>query len=239
MAFTPKIMNSKAEKTDISAVIFDVDGTLVNVEERFFHYYNKTLESFGIKAFDREAYEDMRRRGALSEPIPDAGQARADFWLEFIGRFSLADETEWGHPFPGVKETLAWLRDNNYGMAVVTGRTSEPSRVKKELDFMGIGHFFPVILSNDDGIGGMNKAGKLLECAGRIGALAAECAYVGDWEGDIISAREAGFGLVVAVLTGGEGEEVLRKHRPDVILSSVADLPGFLAGERSFSSGAR
>ncbi len=220
---------------DISTVIFDVDGTLVNVEERFFYYYNWTLESFGIKPLERGTYEDKRSRGQLSEPIPDVGQARANFWLEFINHFSMADGTNLGTPFPGVEQALNWLVANGYKIAVVTGRTSDPERIRRELDYMGIGRFFPVILSNDDGIKGMSKAGKLLECARLVDAAPAECAYVGDWEGDIHSARKADFGLIIAVLTGGESEEALRPHNPDVILPAVADLPGFLNGSESLS----
>ena len=220
---------------DISTVIFDVDGTLVNVEERFFYYYNRTLESFGLEPLDRETYEEKRSRGQLSEPIPDVGQARANFWLEFINHFSMADGTDLGTPFPGVGEALNWLISNDYKTAVVTGRTSDPERIRQELDYMGIGRFFPVILSNNDGIKGMNKAGKLLECARLVDAGPGECAYVGDWEGDIHSAREASFGMIVAVLTGGESEKALREHNPDVILPAVADLPGFLDGSKSSS----
>jgi len=218
----------------IRGLIFDVDGTLVNVEERFYHCYNKTLTKFGIDSLDRDTYEDKRRRGVLSDPISDDDEVLARFWLDFIDSFSYADVEDLGSPFPGVLEALDELEARGYKMAIVTGRTSVSGRVIKELHGMGIDGYFQLVLTNEDGIEGLNKASKLIECAQKLGFSPAECAYTGDWEEDIKSAREAGIGLVVAVLTGGEGKESLEKTDPDVILGGVAELPGFLSA-RSFS----
>jgi phosphoglycolate phosphatase len=225
------MVSESSKKNNIRAVIFDVDGTLVNVEERFFHYYSETLESHGIEPLDRDVYEHKRRHGVLSDPVPDDVQTRAKFWLEFIDRFSVAEFEDLGRPFPGVPEALDKLNKRGYPLAIVTGRNSDPERVMEELEQMDISRYFQLVLTNDDGIRGLNKAAKLIQCARALGCDVSECAYVGDWEGDVESAREAKIGLMVAVLTGGEGREALEKSGPDVILDSVADLPKYLDGE--------
>ena len=217
----------------IRGFLFDVDGTLMNVEERFFYHYNLNLEAFGISPVARENYEYMRARGILSQPIPDEGNNRADFWLKFIEDFSYSDHPELGCPFPGTVETLEWLKNRGYRMAVITGRTSIADRVGEELELHGIAEHFEFVLTNRDGVRGMNKAENLVRGGRLFGLEPSECAYVGDWQGDVESAAEAGIGLVIAVLTGGESRQALEKFNPDVILESIADIPGFLESFRS------
>ena len=213
---------------NIRAVIFDIDGTLVNVEERFFQYFNVTLANFGVKPLDRAVYEAKRLDGTLSDSIPEVGETRAKFWLDFINLFSYCDSEEIGRLFPGVPETLDVLKTGGYKMAIVTGRTCTGEHVAGELRKLGINSYFDCVLTNDDGITGMNKAAKLIACARNLEVSLSECVYIGDWEGDVRSAKEANIGLVVAVLTGGESREALAKTDPDFILESVADVPELL-----------
>ena len=216
----------------IRAVIFDIDGTLVNVEERFYRYFNETLDHFGIEPLDRDSYEEKRQLGTLSDPVPDVGEMRAKFWLDFIDRFSHCDCDEIGRLFPGVVEALNELKTGGYKIGIVTGRTCSPDHVIVELRTLGINDYFDCVFTNDDGVKGMNKARKLIACAHRLGFSPHECAYVGDWEGDIKSAKEAEVGLIVAVLTGGEGREALERSGPHAILDSVADIPEYLKKRR-------
>lgn len=212
----------------IRGVLFDVDGTLINVEERFFHHYNENLKAFGIPLVDRESYERMRARGILSDPIPEEGENRANFWLKFIEDFSHSDHPELGHPFPGTVETLDWLRERGYRMAVITGRTSDSMHVQKELTLHGLSKYFEFVLTNRNGKNGMNKAENLIKACSMIDLSPKECAYVGDWQGDVESAAEACIGAIIAVLSGGESRQSLEKFGPHIILDSIADIPAYL-----------
>jgi len=215
----------------IKAIIFDLDGTLVNIEERFYHHYNRTLVDFDIEPLDRDVYEKNRVDGTLSAPVPDEGNTLPEFWLHFIKKFSYSDLEDLGCPLPGIPEALEILRSREYPMAIVTGRTSTPDRVIEELTEMGIVDYFRHVLTNEEGIKGMDKSAALIKSARMLGFEPAECAYIGDWEGDVISAAKAEFGLVVAVISGGQGKESLEIHSPDVILDSVANLPDFFSSE--------
>jgi len=212
----------------IKAVVFDVDGTLVNADERFFHFYGESLEHFGIQAPDRETYLERKKLGKLDDVIPKIDGAREKFWLRFIDRYSSGDYDNIGHPYPGVPDALDRLSTKGYPMSIVTGRTGAPERVVSELERMGIHHHFHHVLTNNNGVKGMNKAAKLVQSARLLGLKPIKCAYIGDWEGDIHGAREAGYGLKISVLTGGEDRDSLIKSNPDIILDSAADLPVYL-----------
>jgi len=213
----------------IRGVLFDVDGTLVNVEERFYHHFNENLKTFGIAPIERGDYEHRRAVGTLSDLIPSEGDARANFWLKFLEDFSHSDHTELGRPFPGALETLDLLKKRGYRMAVITGRTSDPARVLEELALHRLEEYFEFVLTNRNGKNGMNKAENLIKACSMIGFTPSECAYVGDWRGDVESATEAGIGMIIAVLSGGENRESLEDSNPHVILKSIADVPAFLA----------
>jgi phosphoglycolate phosphatase len=220
----------------IRGVLFDVDGTLMNVEERFYYHYNENLSAFGIHPVTRGYYEFMRERGILSSLIPDRNGKRQKFWMRFIEKFSNSDHPELGEPFPGTLETLEWLKARNYKMGIVTGRTSTPERVMEELEIHGLANFFEFVLTNNDGIDGMNKANNLITAAHKLNLKVHQCAYVGDWQGDVQSASEAGIGLIIAVLSGGESKQSIERFNPHVILESVADIPAFLGNPSSFLS---
>lgn len=226
---------TKRVKT-IRGVLFDVDGTLMNVEERFYYHYNENLSAFGIHPVTRGYYEFMRERGILSSLIPDRNGKRQKFWMRFIEKFSNSDHPELGEPFPGTLETLEWLKAHNYKMGIVTGRTSTPERVMEELEIHGLANFFEFVLTNNDGIDGMNKANNLITAAHKLNLKVHQCAYVGDWQGDVQSASEAGIGLIIAVLSGGESKQSIERFNPHVILESVADIPAFLGDPSSFLS---
>lgn len=213
---------------DIKAVLFDVDGTLLNVEERFYHHYNETLAEHGFAAMPRDRYEALRAVGNLSEPLPDGDEHRAKFWMSFIEGFSMSDHIELGRPFPGAHESLEWLKANGYRMAVITGRSSPASRVESELTAHGLMKYFEFALANNNGIRGMNKAANLVKAAEMMKLDTSNCAYVGDWQGDVENSKEAGIGSIIAVLSGGERRETLERFGPHVILNSIAEVPEFI-----------
>ena len=67
------------------------------------------------------------------------------------------------------------------------------------------------------------------EGAALLGLPASQTAFIGDWTVDIRSARAAGCGMTVAVLSSGFKREILEAEAPDAILGSAAELPDLLA----------
>jgi len=70
-----------------------------------------------------------------------------------------------------------------------------------------------------------SKTPQILELCRLSAVSPAQAIKVGDSPLDIHSARDAGIGLTVAVLSGGIKEEVLRAAAPDHILKDVSHLP--------------
>src|SRR5215471_316350 len=113
----------------ISAVLFDVDGVLIDSLEPHLKICRDKSREFklGLKIPDARAFRDMVRRGvpispmkqffiAVGFPEPLAEKANADYQREFATRYAPA-------PFPGVKRMLKQLAVGGVALGVVTSNT--------------------------------------------------------------------------------------------------------------------
>lgn len=119
---------------------------------------------------------------------------------------------------------LTGLRRQGLRLGVATNDTEGPARA--HLEAAGVTDLFDFIAGFDSGFGGKPAPGQLLAFAAACGLDPAECAMVGDSLHDLTAARAAGM-VAVAVLTGVAGRADLAPHA-DVVLASIAELPGWL-----------
>lgn len=218
------------------AILFDLDGTLLEVKERFFFAFNQTLASFGKTPLDWGAFLEDFSKDTLTRHLPEEYESQRNFLFTLLENFSKARDAVPVRPIPGAREALEILAARGYRMSVVTGRSARPESIREELDEIGSFECLDHIFSHPDGYrpdGGeamsvLSKEPLIQRAADRMGVPVGSCVFVGDWTGDIRSARGAGVGFIVAVLSGGMDEEVLRQEGPHLVISSVADLPSCL-----------
>ncbi len=206
---------------DIRAVLFDLDGTLLDSFRSHLAIYQATLATFGIAL-------DARRFRRLYAPN----------WNEFYRRVGLPPEhweaasAEWlrqaaGHeplPFPGVADVLAQLR-RTYRLGVVTGGSR--SRVDADLRRGELAGCFAVVVTADD-VREPKPAPEGLGIALRtLDVAASQALYVGDTESDHDFARAAGVAFVA--VDGGFSRHDRRAGYAR--LRSITDLPGYLQAE--------
>jgi len=220
----------------IRGLLFDLDGTLLDSKERFYESYVQALRDFGLPEITREAFERHYHLDELSHRLPEGKALREDFWRRFLVNLTAANhETQF--PIPGVPEALERLREKGYAMAVATARLCPEASVRRELDHLGMLHFFDDVLSNArvaarKGWEEEDSAGKRViieEAAASLGLPPSQTAFIGDWVADIRSAKEAGCALTIGVLSSGFRPGILEAENPDAILGSAAELPEFLA----------
>ncbi len=220
----------------IRGLLFDLDGTLLDSKERFYDSYVQALRDFDLPEITREAFERHYHLDELSRRLPEGRSLREDFWRRFLVNLTAANhETQF--PIPGVPEALRRLREQGYAMAVATARLCPEASVRRELEHLGMLHFFEDVLSNARvaaraGWAEEDSASKrviIKEAAEALGLPPSQTAFVGDWVADIRSAREAGCGLTIGVLSSGFRPGILEAESPDAILDSAAELPDFLA----------
>ncbi len=208
-------------------MIFDLDGTLISVEERFYHVFLDTLKVYNLPAVRKDLFMQKFKRNRLDELIEL--EDKHTFWIVFLSSYCGAHR-ELSKVFPGVKETLATLREAGIKIGLITGRLCEPDEVLEELREQGLKNLFDVVVTKKLVVKLLKPAElfsrnqEIIQVLDKLRAKPASSVLVADYAEDMKSAKELGL-RTVAVLSGSSDLDELRKVSPDLILKNINELP--------------
>jgi phosphoglycolate phosphatase len=182
------------------AVLFDLDGTLVDSAPDFIAVINRMRSDRGRGAM---ALDDLRpvvskgARAMLRAGFPDVEASERERWVqEFLDLYELELGLH-GKPFDGIEAMLAALEANGSTWGIVTNKPEYLA--KKLMPLLGWQTRCAVLVGGDTLPVRKPDPLPLLHAAQVIGVPAEACAYVGDDERDIVAARAAGMPSVVAL----------------------------------------
>ncbi|MEN6384864.1 MAG: HAD family hydrolase [Phycisphaerales bacterium] len=196
------------------AIIFDLDGTLVNSLEDLAEATNFALHFFGQQPHNLQAFTKMvgdGTRNLISRALPADRQDLIEQVLvkmrEKYNEICL-DKTL---PYNGLKEVLDTLKTKGIKLAVLTNKDQ---RLAEKI----VNHFFPNyfnIIKGPDGAIPLKPAPQTtLQILNELGVKPANAALVGDSNIDIHTARNAGI-TGIGVNWGFRGEEELKTAGAD------------------------
>jgi phosphoglycolate phosphatase-like HAD superfamily hydrolase len=215
---------------DIQAVIFDLDGTLVSVEERFYRVFLDTLKAYHQPTVEKEIFMKKFSMNELDDFL-DLEDEHA-FWVDFLKAYN-GSYNELSKMIPGAREVLKKLKDNGVKIGVITGRLSDPEEILAELHRFNLGSFVDAVVTKKLVFAQLkpdelfSRSLELIQVLEKIGAEPSRSILVADYVVDIESAKNLGL-RAVAVLSGSSDYESLRKMGPDAIIKSVVELPKLL-----------
>lgn len=227
------------------AILFDKDGTLLDFDATWTPAYEEAagLASKGITSDAERFLEltglDLVTRKSAAGSLLAAGNSEeiAEAWIAGGADFSLADLTSEldrifvskmhdAAPLPGIREAVDELLARGLRLGVAS--SDSEAAIRAFLEGTGLAPKFEFVTGYDTGHGPKPEPGMVHGFAASVGVPAAEIAVIGDNTHDIEMAHAAGAGLTIGVLTGTSTREELAPHA-DIVLSSAADLPRFLA----------
>jgi phosphoglycolate phosphatase len=211
-----------------TALIFDLDGTLVDSVPDLAAAVNAVLAEHGLEPLSEPEVAGMVGDGviALVERALLArggGVALGPAVERYVALYE-ANATTLTRPYPDVPEVLAELARAGVGLAVCTNKPEHATRAV--LDGLGLARFFPVVLGGDSLTARKPDPAPLLAALDRLGAAAGESAMIGDHRNDVLAARAAGTRVIFARY--GYGLATLRELAPDAMIGSFAELPRVL-----------
>ncbi len=184
---------------DGHAVLFDLDGTLLDTARDLTDALNELRRQEGLAALAFPQVRNLVSHGAsalVRLAFPDASEGEflsfRDRLLELY-RSGLAVHTL---PFEGMPELLERLDRQGVRWGIVTnkpGFLTEPL-----LERLALRHRAGVIVSGDTLAERKPHPLPLLHAARRLGVAPSSSVYVGDAERDVLAARAAGMRAVVA-----------------------------------------
>jgi len=213
---------------DIKAILFDLDGTLIDTRNRFYLVFNKSLENFGLPVLSKKVFEELYSNASLDSQVPE--ELAVQFWDYFLENYS-KNVASGESSIPGSKKALHQLKKRGLSIGVVTGRIASVESVWSELKRYELDQFVDIVLTRLKGQNRnetyFSKEQNLLKALSILGYSPPQSMYVGDYVADIRSGKSIG-AVTVAVLSGGIKKEILAKENPNFILESVAKLPPIL-----------
>jgi phosphoglycolate phosphatase len=221
------------DRARISAVLFDLDGTLADTDDAYLDVLAGFLRPASFLFPSGEPRPTLRRWLMASEgffnflfTLPD----RVGLALPLSG-FSdlLARVRGVGRPgafriIPGVDEMLQGL-SAHYPLAVVSSRDRRSTEAF--LDQFGLRPLFRVVVSSPSAKRIKPHPAPILLAAERLGSAPKDCLMVGDSRVDIQAGKTAG-AQTVGVLCGFGLRQDLEQSGADVILQTTPDLSSLL-----------
>jgi phosphonatase-like hydrolase len=128
-------------------------------------------------------------------------------------------------PIPGAEKTLRWLLDQGIKVAFTTGLDGDLARLL--LDQLGWRNTLVSTIVCGDDVESGRPAPDMIRRAMQLAGVEdpGRVAVVGDTAADLQSAKNAGAGYAIGVLSGAGRADVMAKLPHTVLLDSIADLP--------------
>jgi HAD superfamily hydrolase (TIGR01509 family) len=207
------------------ALLFDLDGTLVDSVYEHVLAWREALEEAGIELAVWRIHRRIGMSGGLlvNALLRETGRvvtAEDTARVQRVHAAAFARLAPQVRPLPGACELLAYLTLIGVPWAIATsGRRDSASRALAALQ---LDPEAPIV-TRDDVQHAKPDPDLFIVAAERLGASIADSVVVGDSVWDLLAARRAG-ALGVGLLSGGYGEEELERAGAYRVYSDPADL---------------
>ncbi len=205
---------------NITTILFDIDGTLLDTSDFIINSTEYALAKFGYK---------LPERKVIAQNI---GKSFPDFYLTLSGSSKDVEKLLETHRdfqlknlhlsrlFLNSSKTLNSLKKRGYKMGAVTSRSKITSF--QTLENAGIAHFFDVVISAEDTTKLKPHADPLLKALTYLKEIPTKTVMVGDSHFDIEAGKNAGTKTIRA--TYGFHKDNLDSPAPDFFIDDIGEL---------------
>lgn len=208
--------------------IFDFDGTLGDTGECVVASFQGALKNNNLPAAKRE--EIVHRMGlSLPQVFKELTQnAYADGvydkLVEDYRKLYRTYLTQKTQTFPGVKDTLGYLKSRGALCTIATSKKTEFAKLS--CDHLRLGRFIDLYIGDDKVQNKKPHPEMLQNTLGRFGLSAGEAVMIGDATTDIQMGKAIGMNTI-AVTWGAHSKEALAGAEPTHIVDAAQDIMAF------------
>ena len=210
------------------AVIFDMDGTILDTLDDLANSVNHALQCYGFPLRSREEIRSFLGNGMaqlIRLSVPENTTAEQEkLVLEEHKRYYPLHSAEMTRAYEGIPELLGMLRSRGIKTAVVSNKRDENVKALSDKYFPGL---FDVSVGSRDGIP-RKPAKDLVDIAlQELGVVKEESIYIGDSDVDVATAKNSDMDMIT-VLWGFRDRDVLEKCGVTVFAKTTAELTQML-----------
>lgn len=191
----------------IKAILFDMDGVLIESHKAWVYLFNKALKKFegrelSIEEFDKSIWSnafDKIAKEYFSVPPEKVRDYFKEVYEDYKKRLKVDENA---------KETLSALKSKGLKLAVVSN--TQRSVIKKTLSDVGLAKFFDFFIGGDDVEHGKPEPDLLYKAMGLLKLKKDEALFIGDTKYDKMAAEKAGIKFIGFKIDGDERVNDLR-----------------------------
>lgn len=187
------------------AVLWDMDGTLIDSEEYHWIAWRHTMADEGVTITREQFLASFGQRndsilprwlgdGATPERIEKIANAKEELYRELIGKYGIA-------PLPGVEHWVHRLHETGWKQAIASA--APRTNVDAILEALSATRVFEGIVSAEDVKNGKPDPEVYLVAASRVGVPPDRCIVVEDAAAGVEGARRAGMKSIGVNRNGG------------------------------------
>jgi HAD superfamily hydrolase (TIGR01509 family) len=171
------------------AVIFDMDGVIIDSLESWLEVFNSTRQHYKLPKITKKEFVEKIWGGSIQNDIQLYFKGKSieeisNRYFSNIGKFKSGTKLN-----PHVKETLEKLKSKDIKLALVTNTYKKAA--SEILSHHQIRHFFDAIVGGDEVRHGKPQPDSLLEACKRLNIAPQEAILVGDTINDKRAAKNA------------------------------------------------
>ena len=217
---------------EITTIVFDMDGTVLNTLEDLTVSMNYVLDRFNMPGHRLEEYRLFFGNGvkeALRLSLPEG--ASADIIDEMMIVFKehydahCLDRTR---PYDGIVDVMRQLKEKGYRLAIVSNKIDS---AVKELNDRFFTDYVDTALGEKAGINRKPAPDMVYAALKEMGSTKEESIYIGDSEVDLMTARNSELPCI-SVLWGFRDKKYLIEQGADCFADRPEDIIRILAGEK-------
>jgi phosphoglycolate phosphatase len=209
------------------AVIFDLDGTLVNTIDDLSQAINIALKNKGYPfSYDNEGTKKLIGQGTkvlcqrAIAPLNPTEEMWKDLFVEFSKQYNI-HELDHAHLYEGVLDTVNELKSLGLKVAVLSNKVDHNS--KDIISHLCPEGTFDIVQGQLDNVPLKPDPTSLFNLMKRLGVNKDEVLYVGDSDTDMKTSKNAGVDEV-AVTYGFRDKAILEEFKPKFMINNLKDL---------------
>lgn len=210
----------------IKAVIFDLDGTLVDTLNSIAHFANAALSRYGYTEIETSKYRYLVGNGAdnlVSGMLKTVGEDSEEVFSKVRDLYNQSYDNDFMYltdSYDGIPELVSSLKAMGIKLGVLSNKPH--STAKKIVDEL-FQDSFDLCYGKRQDIPRKPDPTALISMIDELGINAEECIYVGDTSTDMQTGYNAKL-FTIGVLWGFRDRQELEENGADLVVSSPFDI---------------